>query len=62
MDEEETTSIRELVQAIDADVDPKVSSTLHAADDDQFQQLRTEDIPSQPAGEATRPPPVDPFI
>ena len=45
MDEEETTSMRELVQAIDAHVDPKVSSTLHVADDEQSQQPRTEDTP-----------------
>ena len=38
--------MRELVQAIDAYVDPEVSSTLHATDDEQSQQLRTEDIPN----------------
>ena len=45
--------MRELVKAIDAHVDPKVSSTLHAVDDEQSQQLRTEDIPNQLIGEAT---------
>ena len=37
VNEEETTSMRELVQAIDAHADPEVSITLHAADDGQSQ-------------------------
>ena len=37
VNEEETTSMRELVQAIDAHADPEVSITLHAADDEQSQ-------------------------
>ena len=35
VDEEETTSMRELVQAIDTHADPKVSSTLHVIDNGQ---------------------------
>jgi len=33
-DEEETTSIRELVQVINAHIDLEVSSTLHVADNE----------------------------
>ena len=54
--------MRKLVQAINAHVDPEVSSTLHAADDEQSQQLWTEDIPNQPIGEAAQPPPADPAV
>lgn len=35
--EEETTSIKELVQAIDAHIDPEVSSNLCAASNEQSQ-------------------------
>ena len=37
VDEEETTSMKELVQAIDAHADPEIFSTLHVADDEQSQ-------------------------
>ena len=62
VNEEETTSMRELVQVIDAHVDPEVSSTLHAVNDKQSQQLWTEDIPNQPIGEVAQPPPADPAV
>ena len=62
VDEEETTSMRELVQVIDTHVDPEVSSTLHAADEGQSQQPWTEDTPTQPTNEATQPPTIDPSV
>ena len=54
--------MRELVQAIDAYVDPEVSSILHAADDGQSQQPQTEDTLIQPADEAAQLPTVDPSV
>ena len=62
MDEVETTRMSGLVQVIDAHVDLEVSSTLHAADDRQSQQPRTEDTPIQSADEVAQPPTTDPSI
>ena len=56
VDEEETTNMRELVQAIDAHANPEVSSTLHAPDDEQSQQPRAEDTATQLVNEAAQPP------
>ena len=61
-DKEETTSMRELVQAIDAHADPEASNNLYMVDNEQSQQLWIEDIPSQPTGEAAQPPPANPII
>ena len=52
VDEEETTSMREMVQATDAHANPEVSSTFHAADDGQSQQPRAEDTITQLANKA----------
>ena len=62
VDEEETASLRELVQAIEAHVDLEVSSNLQATDNEQAQQQWTEDTPNQPIGEVAQPPPADPTI
>ena len=62
VDEEETASLRELVQAIEAHVNLEVSSNLQATDNEQAQQQWTEDTPNQPIGEVAQPPPADPTI
>ena len=54
--------MKELVQAIDAYVDLKVTSNLNVADDAPAQQPSTKDIPSQPTDEAAQFPPTDPAV
>ena len=61
-EKEETTSMKELVQVIDAHVDLKVTSNLNIANDAPAQQPLTKDIPSQPADEATQFLPTDPAV
>ena len=61
-EEEETTSMKELVQVIDAHVDLKVTSNLNIANDAPAQQPLTKDIPSQPTDEATQFLPTDPAV
>ena len=63
-DEEKTTSMRELVQAIDTHVDTvdlEITSNLNVADYAQGQQPPTEGVPSQQADDAQLPP-TDPAV
>ena len=61
-DKEDTLSMRELVKAINAHVDPKVIGQANIAKVIQSQQPALEGVPEPPADDATHFPPTDPSI
>ena len=64
-DEEDTSSMQELVQAIDTHMetdDLEVTSNPNTTEDVQMQQPPTKDVPDQPVGDAVHAPPTNPSI
>ena len=64
-DEEDTPSMRELVQAIDTHVEIvslEVTSNLNAVENEEVQQPPAEDVPDRQADDAVHLPPIDPSV
>ena len=64
-DEEDTSSMQELVQATDTQMetdDLEVTNNPNTTEDVQMQQPPTKDVPDQPAGDAVHTPPTNPSI
>ena len=61
-DKEDTPSMRELVKAINAHIDPEVTSHPNIAEDIHSQQPPIEDVLEQQADDATQLSPINPVV